>query len=83
MINKMATAKALEEIVKELPPEDRQELEEHARSLLEKHAAKAKQSGLQKLKLDWRGGLKDLRDQFTSVELQHKALEWWEEDVSR
>jgi len=29
-----------------------------------------------KAKLDWIGGLKDFKDQFTSVELQHKASEW-------
>jgi predicted RNase H-like HicB family nuclease len=31
------------------------------------------------LKLDWRGGLRDLQDRYTSMELQHKALEWWED----
>jgi len=30
-----------------------------------------------KLKFDWEGALADLRDKYTSVELQHKALEWW------
>ena len=25
---------------------------------------------------DWEGGLAELREQFTSVELQHKAMEW-------
>lgn len=29
-----------------------------------------------KFKFDWEGGLSDLREKFTSVELQHKALEW-------
>ncbi len=29
-----------------------------------------------KFKFDWEGGLSKLRDQYTSVELQHKALEW-------
>ena len=27
-------------------------------------------------KFDWEGGLSDLRDNYTSVELQHNALEW-------
>ena len=27
-------------------------------------------------KFDWEGGLSKLRDKYTSVELQHKALEW-------
>lgn len=29
-----------------------------------------------KFQFDWEGGLSKLRDQYTSVELQHKALEW-------
>ena len=33
------------------------------------------------MKLEWAGGLKELRDQYTSVELQKKANEWREEDA--
>ena len=29
-----------------------------------------------KLKQDWAGGLADLAGEFTSVQLQHKAVEW-------
>lgn len=29
-----------------------------------------------KLKLDWIGGLKEYRDQYTALELQKKALDW-------
>ncbi|MGQ3686056.1 MAG: DUF2281 domain-containing protein [Candidatus Loosdrechtia sp.] len=29
-----------------------------------------------KLKFDWEGGLSDLKEKYTSVELQHKAMEW-------
>ncbi|MEN6379618.1 MAG: DUF2281 domain-containing protein [Methanofastidiosum sp.] len=29
-----------------------------------------------KLTFEWQGGLSELKDEFTSVELQHKALEW-------
>ena len=29
------------------------------------------------MKLDWRGALSDMRDDYTSVELQHKILDWW------
>ncbi len=27
-------------------------------------------------RFDWEGGLSELREKYTSVELQHKALEW-------
>lgn len=30
-----------------------------------------------KLSLKWAGGLKEYKDQFTSLELQKKSLEWW------
>ncbi|MGA9099998.1 MAG: DUF2281 domain-containing protein [Methanotrichaceae archaeon] len=29
-----------------------------------------------KMKLDWRGALEDMKDQYSSVELQHKIQEW-------
>lgn len=32
------------------------------------------------LRLDWAGGLADLKEQYTSVELQKQALEWWTND---
>jgi len=32
--------------------------------------------GCRTLRLDWRGLLRDMRDQYTSVELQHKISEW-------
>lgn len=31
-----------------------------------------------KLKLDWVGGLKEYRDQYTALELQKEAIDWWE-----
>ena len=34
-----------------------------------------RQSG-KKLRQDWAGALKDFRGQYTSMELQKKALEW-------
>ncbi len=29
-----------------------------------------------KFSFSWEGGLKELKNEYTSVELQHKALEW-------
>lgn len=63
----------LEQLVKELPPELHRAAEDFLESLLAKRSPKRKEA----LKLDWRGGLRDLRDRYTSVELQHKAQEWW------
>jgi hypothetical protein len=68
---------SIEEMIKELPEESRREVEEFVRSLLEKKARKKRG----KPKFDWEGALKDLKDQYTSVELQHKASEWRTEDL--
>lgn len=64
--------KPLDELVKRLPPEIRKEVKEFVASLIRKREKKP--SG--KLKFDWAGALKDLRGQYTSVELQHKISEW-------
>ncbi|MEO0250347.1 MAG: DUF2281 domain-containing protein [candidate division WOR-3 bacterium] len=63
----------LGELVEQLPPDLQQEVRDFVEFLLEKRAPKKRGQ----LKLDWRGALRDLRDKCTSVELQHKALEWW------
>ena len=64
--------KTLEEMIEELPPELRKEVEDFVEFLLEKRKPKPKG----KPKFDWEGALEDLRDQYTSVELQHKIAEW-------
>jgi len=63
----------LKELVEQLPPDLQDEARVFVEFLLEKKAQKQKGE----LKLDWRGALQDLRDKYTSVELQHKMLEWW------
>jgi len=63
----------IEEMVKSLPPDLQQEVSDFAQFLLEKRTRKPKG----KFRFNWEGALEDLRDRFTSVELQHKALEWW------
>lgn len=35
-----------------------------------------KKNTKRKFKFDWEGGLSGLKNKYTSVELQHKALEW-------
>jgi hypothetical protein len=62
----------LEEVIRELPLDLHQEVVDFAKFLMEKRGRKPKG----RLKLDWRGGLEDMKDQYTSVELQHKIQEW-------
>jgi hypothetical protein len=64
--------KPLEELVKELPPDCKEEVRDFVEFLLERRGRK--RGG--KLRQDWAGALKDYRDQYTSLELQKKALEW-------
>ena len=66
-------SKSIDEQVKELPPELQQEVQDFVQFLIEKKTRKPKR----RLKLNWRGALRELRGQYTSVELQHKILEWW------
>lgn len=61
-----------EERVAPLPPALQKEVEDFARFLLERHAQK--RSG--KLRQDWAGALREHGEQYTSLELQKKALEW-------
>jgi len=63
---------SIDELIKELPPDLQKEVEDFARFLLERQAPKRSR----KLRQDWAGALRAYRDQFTSLELQQKALEW-------
>lgn len=62
----------IEELIRQLPPESQQEVRDFAQFLLEKRKRKAGR----KLRQDWAGALREYRSQYTSVELQKKALEW-------
>jgi len=63
----------LEELIKALPPELHREAEAYLESLIARKGRKPTRA----LKLDWRGGLQDLKDRYTSVDLQHQAMQWW------
>ena len=64
--------KSIDERIKNLPPALKKEVEEFVNSLLKKQGKKKGK----KLRQDWAGALRDYRDQYTSLELQKKALEW-------
>lgn len=67
--------KSIEAVIKKLPPELQQEVEDFVEFLLEKRVKEVKKSR-RKPRFDWAGALKELRDQYTSVELQHKISDW-------
>lgn len=70
---------SLEDRIKDLPPDLRHEVEDFVDFLIDRRVSHPKG----KMKFAWEGALADLREQHTSVELQHKILEWWGDDVSR
>jgi hypothetical protein len=72
--------KTLDELMKELPPDLQQEVHDFARFLLETRVlpdGRKIEPKQRKLRMTWAGGLREFRDQFTSLELQKKSLEWW------
>jgi hypothetical protein len=72
--------KILDEVVeatKDLPEELQSEVADFARFLKESRVGKKRT----KFRLDWAGAGRDLKDKYTSVELQHKALDWWSDDI--
>lgn len=62
----------IKELVEQLPPELQEEVKDFVEFLLKKRAQRPNQIP----KFDWAGAIKDLSDRYTSVELQHKILEW-------
>ena len=67
--------KSLDDKIRELPPELQQEVESFIQSL----SARTKSKDAIQLRLDWRGALQELSTEYSSVDLQHKALDWWNE----
>ena len=62
----------VEEMVRDLPPEFQREVEDFVQFLLERRLTKHRG----KPNFSWAGAIDDLRDQYTSVELQHEIARW-------
>ncbi|MFQ6042559.1 MAG: DUF2281 domain-containing protein [Candidatus Poribacteria bacterium] len=70
----MMYEKAIEVEMRKLPEDLKREVLDYMAFLLSKY--QNRKMTQKKFKFDWEGGLKDLKEKFTSVELQHKSLEW-------
>ncbi len=57
-----------------LPEGLKREVLDYMEFLLKKY--QIKEIKATRFNFNWEGGLSDLRNKFTSIELQHKALEW-------
>ena len=67
-----AAMKTLEEMIRDLPPDAQRKVEDFVKEL----AKSTKPAPKRKLDQRWAGALKRYRDQYTSLQLQRKALEW-------
>jgi hypothetical protein len=67
-----ATSESVEEKIRRLPPD----LQRDALNYIDNLARQAGQ-GHGKFRFEWEGSLSHLKTKFTSVDLQHKALDWW------
>jgi hypothetical protein len=63
---------SINEMVNELTPEQQGEVRDFVEYLL----AKQPSSTRRKPQFDWAGALKDMRDDYTSVDLQHELTRW-------
>jgi hypothetical protein len=68
----MKTLEETSRSIAELPPELKQEVDDFVDFLNERRTRKAGR----RMRQQWAGALKEYRDQYTSLELQKKALEW-------
>jgi len=68
----------LEAKIKKLPEGVLPQVEDYIDYLLNKYnnPGEVKTEEKEKFKFDWEGGLKHLKSKYTSVELQHKAMDW-------
>lgn len=65
--------KVIKSKFEELSDDLKKEALDYIEFLLQKHRNKPKKD---KFKFDWEGGLSELKEKYTSVELQHKVMEW-------
>jgi elongation factor P hydroxylase len=66
--------KEIEMKIQELSDDLRREVLDFVEFLLEKY--RGKELKAKGFKFNWEGDLSEIQEKFTSVELQHRALEW-------
>jgi hypothetical protein len=66
------TELSLQEMMQMLPPELQDEVQDFVAFLLERRVVRRNIP----MKFQWEGALKDLRGEYTSVQLQHQVFEW-------
>lgn len=64
----------IRELMAKLSSQHPQEVLDFAQYLAEKKKSRPKRK---KLRFDWAGGLAEFKENYTSLELQKKSLDWW------
>ena len=64
--------KSTEELFKQLAPESQKEARAFIESLIAKQEARPRRQP----QFGWAGALSEMRDQYSSVDLQHQLLNW-------
>jgi len=72
--NKIIYEKEIRLKIRKLPENLRKEVLDYIEFLLKKY--KSREIKTKKFKFGWEGGLSEIREKFTCVELQHKGSEW-------
>jgi hypothetical protein len=62
----------IEEMAKKLPPDLRIQVQNFMEFLIERK----KQNRRATMRQDWAGALRDVKSEYTSLDLQKKALQW-------
>lgn len=74
----MGKIQDIEKKIRQLPDHLKSELEDYLDFLLEKkgQSSQEKSEKEKKLAQNWSGALKEYREEYTSLELEEKAIEW-------
>ena len=59
--------------IRNMPPDLQKEVIGYINHLEQR----SNKTGTQKFRFEWEGSLAHLKDRYTSVQLQHKVLNWW------
>ncbi|MCK9632149.1 MAG: DUF2281 domain-containing protein [Methanoregula sp.] len=68
-----SSCESVEEKIRRLPPDLRNNVLDYIDNL----TRQAEQRATGKFRFEWEGCLAHLKTKYTSVDLQHKALDWW------
>lgn len=64
--------KSMEELFRQLPPESQREVRDFIEFLIAKQESRSRRQP----QFDWAGALEEMRDQYSSVDLQHQITNW-------